>query len=113
MKILVTGGAGFIASNIVDRYISDGHDVTVIDAVTGEGLRKIKVGLRPRRLAIGRNLCRGQRAQQRCRQHGIDLFVPLACYAWTEVDYGALAEALLRWKRKWVLLITPSMPLIN
>jgi len=31
MKILVTGGAGFIASNLVDRYIADGHDVTVID----------------------------------------------------------------------------------
>ena len=31
MKILVTGGAGFIASNLVDRYIADGHDITVID----------------------------------------------------------------------------------
>lgn len=31
MKILVTGGAGFIGSNIVDLYVDDGHDVTVID----------------------------------------------------------------------------------
>ncbi len=31
MKILVTGGAGFIGSNIVDRYISEGHSVVVID----------------------------------------------------------------------------------
>jgi UDP-glucose 4-epimerase len=31
MKILVTGGAGFIGSNIVDLYVEDGHDVTVID----------------------------------------------------------------------------------
>ena len=31
MKILVTGGAGFIASHIVDAYIERGHDVTVID----------------------------------------------------------------------------------
>lgn len=31
MKILVTGGAGFIGSHIVDRYISDGHEVVVID----------------------------------------------------------------------------------
>ncbi len=30
-KILVTGGAGFIASNIVDRLIENNHDVTVID----------------------------------------------------------------------------------
>lgn len=31
MNILVTGGAGFIASHIVDAYIEAGHDVTVVD----------------------------------------------------------------------------------
>ena len=31
MKILVTGGAGFIGSQIVDRYIELGHDVTILD----------------------------------------------------------------------------------
>lgn len=31
MKILVTGGAGFIASHIVDAYILAKHDVAVID----------------------------------------------------------------------------------
>lgn len=31
MKILVTGGAGFIASNLVDELISQGHDVAIID----------------------------------------------------------------------------------
>ncbi len=31
MKILVTGGAGFIASHIVDAYIKAGHSVAVID----------------------------------------------------------------------------------
>jgi len=31
MKILVTGGAGFIGSHVVDRYVSLGHTVIVVD----------------------------------------------------------------------------------
>ena len=31
MKCVVTGGAGFIDSNLVDRLIDDGHEVIVID----------------------------------------------------------------------------------
>jgi UDP-glucose 4-epimerase len=30
-KILVTGGAGFIGSNVADRFIDDGHKVVIID----------------------------------------------------------------------------------
>src|SRR5512137_391107 len=31
MKILVTGGAGFIGSHVVDAYRAAGHDVAVVD----------------------------------------------------------------------------------
>jgi len=31
MKVLVTGGAGFIGSNIVDRLIDEGYEVVVVD----------------------------------------------------------------------------------
>ncbi|MGD8388645.1 MAG: NAD-dependent epimerase/dehydratase family protein [Desulfobacteraceae bacterium] len=31
MKILVTGGAGFIGSNVVDGYLAEGHEVVVVD----------------------------------------------------------------------------------
>ena len=31
MKILVTGGAGFIGSHLADSFIEEGHDVAVLD----------------------------------------------------------------------------------
>ncbi|HEX8288763.1 MAG TPA: GDP-mannose 4,6-dehydratase [Pyrinomonadaceae bacterium] len=31
MKILITGGAGFVGSHLADKLINDGHEITVID----------------------------------------------------------------------------------
>ena len=31
MRILVTGGAGFIGTNFIKRLLKEGHDVTSID----------------------------------------------------------------------------------
>ncbi|MFH2106155.1 MAG: NAD-dependent epimerase/dehydratase family protein [Candidatus Micrarchaeota archaeon] len=45
MKILVTGGAGFIGSNITERLVKEGHEVTVADNLhTGnkENLKNIE-----------------------------------------------------------------------
>jgi UDP-glucose 4-epimerase len=43
MKILVTGGAGFIGSHIVDAYIKEGHDVTVIDDLSTGRMENVNV----------------------------------------------------------------------
>jgi UDP-glucose 4-epimerase len=37
MRILITGGAGFIGSHIVDQYIAAGHEVAIVDSMWDEG----------------------------------------------------------------------------
>ena len=41
MKILVTGGAGFIGSNVVDGYIESGHEVIIVDNLSTGKLENI------------------------------------------------------------------------
>jgi len=41
MRVLVTGGAGFIGSNLVDTLMNEGHDVTVIDDLSVGKARNI------------------------------------------------------------------------
>ncbi|MCO4815257.1 MAG: SDR family NAD(P)-dependent oxidoreductase, partial [Flavobacteriales bacterium] len=33
MKVLITGGAGFIGSNLTKRLVEDGHSVVVLDSL--------------------------------------------------------------------------------
>jgi UDP-glucose 4-epimerase len=42
MKILITGGAGFIGSHLADRLIADGHDVTAVDDLSTGSIKNIK-----------------------------------------------------------------------
>lgn len=41
MKVLVTGGAGFQGSHLIDSLLKDGHDVTIINTFAEEKLKNI------------------------------------------------------------------------
>lgn len=55
LKILVTGGAGFIGSHVVDAYVGAGHEVTVIDDFS-TGFRG---NLNPKARLIEMDICDG------------------------------------------------------
>ncbi|MGH3850443.1 MAG: GDP-mannose 4,6-dehydratase, partial [Pseudonocardiaceae bacterium] len=41
MRVLVTGGAGFIGSTLVDRLLAEGHDVDVVDNLSSGSLANL------------------------------------------------------------------------
>ena len=43
MKILVTGGAGFIGSHVSERLVRDGHTVSIIDDLNNFYARELKL----------------------------------------------------------------------
>ena len=53
MKILVTGGAGFIASQIADAYIAEGHNVTIVDDLSTGFEENINPAAKFIKLSIG------------------------------------------------------------
>ena len=41
MRVLVTGGAGFIGSHVVDAYVAGGHEVTVVDNLSTGSVQNV------------------------------------------------------------------------
>jgi UDP-glucose 4-epimerase len=58
MKIFVSGGAGFIGSNLADRLLADGHDVVVYDNFSTGGIEEFLVNAKESpRFRLIRNDC--------------------------------------------------------
>lgn len=75
MNYLVTGGAGFIGSNIVDELVRRGHRVTVLDDFSS-GKEENLAGVRDKIRLLRGSICDLQAAQEACR--GADYVLHLA-----------------------------------
>ncbi len=75
MRYLVTGGAGFIGSNIVDELLRRGHNVTVLDDFSSGKEENLSPALAKIRLIRG-DICDLEAAREACE--GADYVLHLA-----------------------------------
>jgi UDP-glucose 4-epimerase len=68
VNILVTGGAGFIGSHIVDAYVNDGHNVVIIDDLSSGVKENVNPKAEFNQLDI-----RSADVEQIFRRHKIDI----------------------------------------
>lgn len=85
MRVLVTGGAGFIGSNLADRLLADGHEVVVYDNLS-TGQRPFVAGVEssPNGSLVVGDVLDGQRLERALE--GVDTVVHFAANA--DVRFG-------------------------
>ncbi|NJE26401.1 SDR family NAD(P)-dependent oxidoreductase [Thermococcus sp. MV5] len=92
MKFLVTGGAGFIGSHLVDRLMEDGYEVRVLDDLSAGSLENLKQWIGHERFEFMQG---DMRRKDVCEEavKGVDVVFHLA--ANPEVRIGSQAPELL------------------
>ena len=78
MRLLVTGGAGFIGSNFAHHAVAAGHDVVVYDALTYAGDRRSLDDLSERIVFVHADICDAMAAAAALEGHRIDAVVNFA-----------------------------------
>lgn len=92
MKALVTGGAGFIGSHLVDRLMEQGHEVRVLDDLSAGTLENIKRWLDHERFEFIKGDMRDAEIVKKAVE-GVDVVFHLA--ANPEVRIGSQSPELL------------------
>jgi UDP-glucose 4-epimerase len=85
LKILVTGAAGFIGSNLVDRLLADGHEVTGFDNLSTGRLKFLEGALAVPRFRLERGDLLDSEALARAME-GVELVFHMAANA--DVRFG-------------------------
>lgn len=83
--ILITGGAGFIGSHLVDDLLQSGHDVTIVDNFDPFYAREVKE----------RNIA-AHRAAGRVRLHDLDILDLVGMRSALSGDYDAIVHIAAR-----------------
>ncbi|MDP6934559.1 MAG: NAD-dependent epimerase/dehydratase family protein, partial [Myxococcota bacterium] len=76
MKVLVTGGAGFVGSVLVRQLLSDGHEVRVVDNLSYGGQSMLPLFIDPRFSLVEADVL--DVPQMRSQLEGVDAVVHLA-----------------------------------
>ncbi|MGI8663653.1 MAG: NAD-dependent epimerase/dehydratase family protein [Acidimicrobiales bacterium] len=84
MKVLVTGGAGFIGSHVVDELVDDGADVVVLDSIAPAAHSSVPDYLHPR--ADVRLVALHDEVAVAQAVHGVDMFCHQAARVGLGVD---------------------------
>jgi len=96
MTLLITGGAGFIGSNLVRLALERGHEVVTLDALTYAGSEENLIGLNPdQHRFIHGNITNKETVEQVIRDgfHGRPFNAVINCAAETHVDRSLIVAA--------------------
>ncbi|MCX8080327.1 MAG: GDP-mannose 4,6-dehydratase [Bacteroidia bacterium] len=80
MKILITGGAGFIGSHLTDELLDKGHRVVVMDNLRNGKLENLEYAFKSDKFHfIKEDILNAGACYDIVEQHGIDVIYHLAC----------------------------------